>query len=257
MKHTYGLLLALGLGVAGALFNFAYLMGKSQEVRKVEFIGVAPDMVVDRGERLTEEMLVPVGIPAAATGNLEEFAIRYGDKLTVVGMPVWRELTGGSLLLREYLKTPPQELKLGEDPATKATEAATWVPVDTRTFVPSLVVPGDRVSFIVSDLTALAAPTEPQEPGTFAPRPAQPAAGTPDLVGPFKVLSLGNRLGSAEVMRAAKVPQMQENVMTISVKLEDGALEPKAEKLMRYLQATRFRGVGVLLHPRDKAAEPG
>lgn len=247
MKNTYGLLLALALGVAGALFNFAYLMGKSREVRTVEFIGVAPDAVVDRGERLTEAMLVPVGIPAAATGNLEDFAILYADRLTVVGMPVWRTLDGGSLLLRDDLKTPPQELKLGDEPGAEQTEAATWVPVDTRTFVPSLVVPGDQVSFIVSDVVGAPTPAGPNPTPSGAP---SVAIGSPDLIGPFKVLSLGNRLGSTEVMRAAKVPQMQENVMTISVRLENGSLEPKAEKLMRYLQSTGFRGVGVLLHPR-------
>ena len=41
------------------------------------------------------------------------------------------------------------------------------------------------------------------------------SAGPIETIGPFKILALGNRLGSPEVMRAAKMPQLQENVLAI------------------------------------------
>ena len=176
------------------------------------------------------------------------------DLQTVLGVPVWRTLNPGSLLLREDLKTPPQELNFGQTPGVD--ERATWIPVDTRTFVPSLVVPGDQVSFLVSKTqTALptpAADAHPEgQPGESRPAAANPTGAT-EIIGPFKVLSLGNRLGTADVMKAAKIPQVQENVMTISVKIEEGQLEPKAQKLENLLRATNFRQVGILLHPRKK-----
>ena len=35
MKGIHGLILAIGLGIAGALFNFAYLANRSRDVEKV------------------------------------------------------------------------------------------------------------------------------------------------------------------------------------------------------------------------------
>ena len=78
------------------------------------------------------------------------------------------------------------------------------------------------------------------------------AATRHEIIGPFRVLSLGNRLGSSEVMQANHIPQVQENVMTISVQVVGDELEPKAKKLWEALRRTNFRGVGVLLHPRDE-----
>ena len=53
-----------------------------------------------------------------------------------------------------------------------------------------------------------------------------------------------------EVLKASGLPQMQENVMTISASVEGGQLDPKAAKLWKLLQANGFRQVGVVLHAR-------
>jgi len=75
-------------------------------------------------------------------------------------------------------------------------------------------------------------------------------------IGPFKVLSIGNRLGSADVMQAARIPQMQENVMTIRVRIENGKMEPEAARLMRFLEQTNSRPLAYVLHPRTEKQEP-
>ena len=116
------------------------------------------------------------------------------------------------------------------------------MPVDTQSFVASLVNPGDRVSFRVR----LRSPKSP----TLAAGAGRPGPAT-EIIGPFDVLSLGNRLSSTEVMKASRIPQTQENVMTIRVKNRGGQPEPKAEKLFNLLNATNSRGVGVILHPRE------
>jgi len=71
------------------------------------------------------------------------------------------------------------------------------------------------------------------------------------VIGKFKVLAIGNRLSSVEVHRAYQLPQGQENILTISVRLEGGRLEPKAERLWKMLELTNFRQVGVILHSRE------
>ena len=49
-------------------------------------------------------------------------------------------------------------------------------------------------------------------------------------------------------MRAAKIPQVQENVVTVAVKVVNGQLDSKAQDLWNALQASDFRQMGLLLH---------
>jgi len=252
MRGIQGLLLAIALGIAGAAFNWLYLTSKSGVVETVAFVGVKPDVDIEQGEILREEDLVPVRIPRGSVGNLEHFAVLYSDLPTVVGHRVAYSKAGKSLLLQHDLQTPRQELKLADD------EVLIWVPVDTRTFVPSLVKPGDQVEFVVTS-SGFGYPTlaEDADPAAGPPIPeSPPTAGPIDTIGPFKILSLGNRLGSADVLRAAKVPQTQENVMGIAVKVDqDGNMAANAQKLMKLLEATAFRPMGIILHPRRSDAE--
>ena len=95
--------------------------------------------------------------------------------------------------------------------------------MDTKAFVPSLVTPGDKVSFLVSVPPRANVPTpgptrrcregrrcrgvgvgiaEPRcggRPGLWA------QSGATEVIGPFTVVSLGNRLSSADVFKAAHV----------------------------------------------------
>jgi len=267
MKGIHGLILAIGLGIAGALFNFAYLANRSRDVEKVAFIGVKEDKVIGRGEPLSEEQLEPVEIPRRWVGRLEDYAILWSARQTVLGRGASRPLEGGSLLLRSDLRTPPRELTFGANLPAGVQEVATWVPIDTRRLVPSLVQPGDLVSFIVTasrgnapTLAAEAPKADP--PGKAGPKGA-PAAAAPrpasrdvvDLCGPFKVLSIGNRLGTQDVMQAAKIAQTQENVMTIAVKIENGQMEPEAARLVRVIEQTGSKPLGYILHSRSQKQE--
>ncbi|MBU4398900.1 MAG: hypothetical protein KKE86_06135 [Planctomycetes bacterium] len=243
MKGIQGLILAIGLGVAGALFNWAYLAGRSSREEMVAFVGIKGNVTVNRGEMLRDDDLVPVRIPLRLVGNLKDFAMLYGDKGTVIGQRVCRNMTGECLLLRDDLTTPPQKLDLEEG------ESVMWIPVDTRAFVPSLVKPGDMVSFLVSR-PSLPTPAVPGRPRGPADDGDDSPSGPIETIGPFKILALGNRLGSSEVMRAAKVPQLQESVLAIRVSDHVAGERRMAEKLWSLLQAANFRNVGVTLHNR-------
>jgi hypothetical protein len=255
MKGIQGLILAIGLGITGALFNWAYLMNRTSEKVNVYFIGIKPAVTLNPGDAIKAEQIEAVGLPKDAVGNLKDFAVIYEsnmstDRQSVVGETVSRVIPGGRLLLKDDLKTPRPELKL--EPG----EEAMFVPIDTRSIVTSLIVPGDQVMFMVSK-NAPGAPTPAVRPPAAAAEPVpdpntaenendKPAF---DKIGPFKVLSVGNRLGSVEVMKSARIPQLQENIMTISVMKKD---EKNALKLQSRLEATNFRQVGVRLLPREK-----
>lgn len=247
MKHL-GLIIAVVLGVVGAAVNFIYLNNKAANFEKVAFLGIHRDASIKRGETFREDHFAPIEIPKmAVSAQLSETALKFSDRSTVVGMKATRDYAGGEMVLEEQLRTPPQELVF-----TAENERVMWVPVDTRTFVPSLVRPGDYVSFLVpkGHVVAAALPP-PSENGDGDTSPAMPPPlSDTELVGPFKVLSVGNRLGSADVFKAAGMPQQQENVLSISVRADGNQLEQKAKKLWDLLQAGGFRQAGVILHPR-------
>ena len=252
-KRAVVLAISLSLGVLAAFLNWLYLMEKGKAVSSETFIGIAPGMTVQRGDIFAERHFAKVVIPKNHVGALNEFAIKWNALQSVIGMPANRNYEPGELVVDLDLETAPRELELqGPD------ERAMWIPVDTRTFVPSLVQPGDSVSFLVSSGPSAFEEVEDSGDDPPIPRsgPTPPAAqgkpGQVETIGPFRVLSLGNRLGSAEVMRASGISQQQENVMTISVRESAGQLDPKAQKLWSLLRASGFREVGVLLHPRIK-----
>ncbi len=236
MKGIQGLIVAVGLGIAGSLFNWAYLASRASQDATVSFVGIKDGQTIHRGEVLRDEHLVELSMPEGWVGNLKDYAVLYNARDTVVGRPVWRTLSGECLLLNEDLRTPPETLKLDEG------EQLVWIPVEGRAFVPSLISPGDEVMFLVPRLT-------PATPG----KTPNKALGSTSEVGPFRVRALGNRLGSAQVWAASKLPQQQENVIGIGVKGED---KQKAMALWDFLQATNFRQVGVeKLGPTAKKQE--
>jgi hypothetical protein len=248
MNGKFALPVAAGLAMAGAVLNWIYLDTKAQQLEKIEFLCVASGVTIRPGEKFTDDKLAPLAIPKNNVGeNLRKEAILYADRGTVFNMAAVRMHPEREIILRQDLKTPPAALTLNRDK-----EVALFIPVDTRTFIPSLVSAGDVVSFIVGGLPTPAAPPDidgSEESSSALPAlPAAPA--NAELIGPFKVLSLGNRLGSAEVLKASGLPQMQENVMTISADVVGGQLDPKAAKLWKLLQANGFRQVGVVLHAR-------
>jgi len=267
MKGIQGLIVAIGLGIAGALFNFAYLANRSRDIEKVAFIGIKEDKTIGRGELLTEDALEPVEIPRRWVGRLEDYAFLWSTRATVVGRRPWRPLEGGSLLMRADLKTPPQELVFGVNLPPGVEERAIGVPVDTRKFVMSLVQPGDLVTFILtagrrdgptlaSERTKAASGEKDGAKGGSVAAPVDaPSADAIEKCGPFKVLSIGNRLGSYDVMMAAKIPQTQEGVMTILVRYENGNMDPQAAKLLRFLQQTNSQPLAYELHPRTQRLE--
>jgi len=257
MKNWIGLLIALSLGIVAAVLNWQYLEKKSREVEIVSFLALDENVRLKAGDTFLAEHFVKVDIPRKHAGALAETAVLYEDRNAVTSMKALHEYRGGEIILRQELKTPAEEFKLN------ANELALWIPVNSATFVPSLVRPGDMVSFVVTDpgtvFGGIAGPDDsgiPEGPEYLnAPSETQaPVSGTSvnsELVGPFRVLSLGDRLGSYEVDVAANRSRTRENVMGVAVVKLGDRMDPKAEKLVRWMAQPDFRQAGVVLHPRE------
>jgi hypothetical protein len=259
MKGIQGLILALALGIAGALFNWAYLASRAKEVEMREFVAIAPGTSLNRGDTIREEQLARLSIPAQAVGNLGDFAVLYSARQTVIGRPVWRVKLGGALLLTDDLRTPMKELVINENPSPGEEEVGMFIPL-TSVVVTQLLEPGDLVSF-AANTTHYSRPTlasKPAENGKDAAKGVKPVPVTDpsvpitetEIIGPFKILSLGNRLGSRDVMIANRMSPTNENVLTISVKIVDGVMEPKAQKLLNIVQTNAH--LTAMLHGRKK-----
>jgi hypothetical protein len=258
MNNWIGLLIALSLALVAGVLNWKYLERKSEEIEMVSFVAIKEGVRIKPGDTFLEKHFAPLDVPRKSVGYLTESAVLYSDRFTIVSMKALRDYVGGDVLLRQELKTPPEEFTLGKD------ELAIWIPVDGSSFVSSLVEPGDMVSFFVTspapavDTHGPPGPVQDEDPewnleGNLRPKPPERIAyGESELIGPFRVLSLGGRLGSYEVSRASGASSAQENVMGIAVRQVGNGVEPKAEKLLQRVNSASFRQAGVLLHPRTK-----
>lgn len=242
MKGVQGLLLSLGLGLAGAVCNWFYLDRLAGKAAKVSFIGIRADAQINVGDTLLDSHLVKIDIPGNAVGNLDQVAPHWKDLPLVAGWPSNRSYRGGELVLQQDIRTPgAKDLndKLGQD------EVAVWIPIDTRTFNSMRVNPDDEVSFILPRSAV----------GGSSPTPIggpPNASANSDIVGTFRILELGSRTGRPEVQKAAGTRQANENVIAIVAKFAEGRLDLKAERVTEYMRSTKSQGLQVILHPKKK-----
>ncbi len=195
-----------------------------------------------------------VKIPLDHVGNLVQYAYKWEALKSVTGAPVWRAFdcsNGAVLLLRSDIQTPHKELALGKG------EIAVCVPVP-RNFVTSHINPGDKVSFRFWNAVPAAVPTRAVKEAAPAAASGDPSAAVSDPapkpeaaeaafipsepgdpIGPFVVMAIGNRLDSVEVMKAAKIPQVQDNVLVIRISKN----VPREEENYNKLE-TRLHGMG-------------
>ncbi|MBL8850818.1 MAG: hypothetical protein JNG89_14145, partial [Planctomycetaceae bacterium] len=184
------------------------------------------------GDPFEEGDLEPVPIPRDRSGNLIERAPLWSARTAVLGYGANRVFHGGEILLNSDTEAPAVR-NLAE--TLQDDEVARWVPIDTRAVVPEQINPGDLVSFDV---------------GAAGPTPAGSggAAGS-RLIGPFRVLALGNRREPTNVSQSAR-PRggSAANTIAIVIKLQGDAYEPRATELFNALRSVGAQGVGVQLH---------
>lgn len=247
MRGTIGLVVAVGLGVLGAVMNFIYLSQQALKMEKVSFVAIDSSARLNLGDKFKDSQLTKVDIPENNLGNLNLVAVEWKDRATVVGMKATRAYRGGEILLWQDLKSPPFRSlseQLGKD------ELARTVPVDARSFVPELLIPGDLISFVVPKVATVA------DAKGNSQTPAFDSTST-TVIGPFQVISLGARMGSTDVMKANNQPTGQQHLLSIRVRRDkDGRLEPQAELLFQYLASTNNSPLQVVIHPASLKNKP-
>jgi hypothetical protein len=253
VRGLMGLLIAAGLGLAGAVCNWLYLDSRAQTEARVAFIGVKADVHLKIGDVFKADHFEPVEIPKSRLGNLQDAAPLWSARDAVIGLRANKAYGGGELILRQDLTTPAQEdlaSMLADD------EVARWVPIDSRAVISEQINPGDLVSFEVPRPRA-AASTEPAPATSGPPEQRQPdglsslsgaKSDNVEIIGPFRVLAVGARRERPNIQQSRGRTGGSENTITIAARLTNGEIEPRAAKLFDAVRAAGSQGVYVMLH---------
>src|SRR5687767_6119077 len=109
MRGLTGLLIAAGLGLAGALCNWMYLDSLASAESKLAFIGVKPDVRLNVGDLFKADHFEPIEIPRSRLGNLQNSAPLWSAREAVIGLRANKPYAGGEIILRQDLETPAQQ----------------------------------------------------------------------------------------------------------------------------------------------------
>lgn len=241
MKGALGLALAAGLGIVGAVSNWFYLQRLAKNEEKVWFIAIKDGVTLNAGDVLKGEHLQRVGIPRSGVDYLETVAPQWSAVEAVKGVSVNRPMRGGEILLKQDITGPVLRSLASE---LQEDEVVRWVPIDAGAVVPEHINPGDWVSFDVPRMGG-AVPTPAGTPtGSGSPPPGTLS----EIIGPFRVMSLGGRREPQEVWEGKRRTGGSESRIAIVVQLQNGQLEPKAQRLFNALRLASNQGVQVQLH---------
>lgn len=237
MKGVQGLVIAGALGIVGALCNWLYVSRKAADLEKEAFIYVKAEARIRPGDILKEEHFGKVEIPRKYVGNLRNVAFQWEELRTVIGYPALRAYPTDQILLREDIRTPPRK-KLSEQLGPD--EVAQAVMVNPTTFVSENYNPGEYVYF--------GPPINVRGIGKI-----QKAAG--ELVGPFRILRIGSRAGSADVYRVRGLRSSRSNVLVVPLVRKNGQYDRKAKELLDLIQQSGGQGLEVYTESAQRAQE--
>jgi hypothetical protein len=237
MKGVTGLVIAAVLALSGGICNWLYIQKQADRYTRIGFVKV--DVAkIQIGDKLKEGHFAKVDFPQEFLGNIETVAVKWIDLQTIIGQHATRDYVKNQLVLHEDLKTPPVR-PLNE--MIGPTEVVMWLPVDAKSFNPAHVNPGDLVSFRFNNRFKIPTPVGQAPPDAGAVR-------IDEIIGPFRILALGNRRASAEVAKASGLRGGAENVIAIGVTKTATGLDAQATRISELLAISNFKGVQVLLH---------
>lgn len=238
MKGALGLTLAAGFGIVGAFSNWFYLQRLAKDQEKVYFIAIKDGVTINVGETISPDDLQRVGIPKSGVDNLSASAPQWEAVKSVEGIRAPRPLEGGEIILnQDILRESYQPLAR----TLQADEVIRWVPIDAGTAVPEHINPGDWVSFDVPRIGG-------SVPTPSGSRSGGSGTGMSDIIGPFRIVSLGSRREPEGVLAGGRRSSGSESRIAIVVSFKDGKLEAMAERLFEAVRLAGNQGVQLQLH---------
>ena len=239
MNPLIKLALPLGLGVAAAGMNWVALH-KGPPPRA---FGVAV-ADIKAGDVLKESHFGKVMVGGETSTALPRTAIPFEQLDTIYGREATRDVRKGDLVLWQDSTRPGWEL------AVQADEKALPISLDGLSSVPTLIRVGDQIGFLVARDRGPA----PRSDSPAVRQQQRPEDVDLDYVGPFRVLSVGDRISRDN---AEKGPGRgaDERVITVAVKTgAEGQLDNKTRRLItaRYADKNGLKIVGIIFDSARK-----
>jgi hypothetical protein len=225
MNPMLKLVLPIGLGLlAGGLNWFAVKKGPPPRAMAVA------TAEIKAGDVFKESHFGKLMVPGELTDNLPKTAVPYEHLETLYGRESTRDVKKGDMILWQDSTRPGWELSAMPD------EKALPISLEGLSSVPKLIRVGDQIGFLVSK-------EQPVVKGADAKsldrRP--PDELNLDYIGPFRVLSVGERISRDNSDKTMSPRNGDERVITVAVKMgTDGQIDARTRKLIsaRYGEKT-------------------
>ncbi|MBL8794120.1 MAG: hypothetical protein JNM56_09455 [Planctomycetia bacterium] len=236
MSSLMKLLVPILLGVAAGGLNWFVMTVKTSPR---SFVAVSED--VKAGERFDEEKLKKLPV-SGDVASLAETAVPWEHRAVLFDRTSHRDLMKGDVVLWRDSSPPTAALAARED------ELALAISLEGVGFVPRLLLVGDEVGFLIGKPGRAKLKTEPGLPER---PPEDPEF---EYVGPFRVLSVGERIGRKAGDEPGDGRDTDNKVITVAIQLQgpDRVPDAKTRRLLAAQQAgpeSQRRVVAVVLKP--------
>jgi hypothetical protein len=236
MSSLMKLFVPILLGVAAGGINWFVMTVKTSPR---SFVAVSED--VKAGERFDEDKLKKLPV-SGDVASLSETAVPWEHRAVLLDRTSHRDLVKGDLVLWRDSSPPTVALAARED------EMALSISLEGIGFVPRLLIVGDEVGFLIGKHARGKGKAEPAVPE----RPPEDAEF--EYVGPFRILSVGERIGRKSADEPGDGRDNDNKVITVAIQLQgpDRTPDAKTRRLLAAQQAgpdSQRRVVAVVLKP--------
>lgn len=251
-------MMKLGLpALLGLLAGAANYLALNSQPEPVHLTCVRVTRDIARGETIARKDLEAFPL-LGPPGSLERTALAYRDQALAFDRPANRELKLGDLVLRSDV-TP-----VVPDPEIGPNDVILPISLANLSVEPRMLQVGNEIGFLVNQAAARPVPAAGAAGPNPPPAPTEPVA---KFLGPFRLLSVGNRIGDGLVGAGRPTPTganaANDRIISVAIHFDDPArqnLDAKSRELVVATDPNRAAGrriVAVVLVPKSRPRPAG
>jgi hypothetical protein len=238
------LLVPIGLGVIAGLVNYAAMQ---QKLQPVTFVAASRDLRV--GDSLSDSDWQALTL-SGDVASMKSSAVLWEDRKVLWKKKAGRSLRKGDMF---FLSDALQAIELQPGDG----EVAMAISLDRIPYVPRFLLVGEKIGFLIEQSKNEAAnpPANPPAGTPAAPRETEPA-----YVGPFRLLSVGERLSRTQPDDAGTaVDTSGRGLIYVGIRLDESTKQlDEASRRLVLAQVPDMTGrqkiLGIVLHGNRQKA---
>jgi hypothetical protein len=243
MKTWLRLVIPVGLGLAAVWLNTTVMNSKLQPQT---FIVVTDNL--EAGDSFRPSSIGPRSF-SGKVADLLESAVPWEDRAVILGREVPRPLRSGDLVLWRDATPPARELTPDEG------EASLPISLGDIDIVPNLLLVGEEIGFYVNgSVLNSSLPINYEDPEKFSVGlnlPGIPSASDPHYIGPFRILSVGQRLTRTSEESSNRDSQ----IITIAIPEGDASEGHENTRILLKARATNGGVMAIVLHRSKRSPD--